>query len=50
MTTVAAMPAHAYPLTNCPARYPHANLINYPGNFMARHARVLDARPNTFLR
>ena len=50
MAAVAAIPPHTHMLTFLPFRHPGADLIDSPGNFMPRHTRVLDARPDTFLR
>jgi hypothetical protein len=50
MAAVAAIPSHTHSLALPPASNTTADLVNDPGDFMPRHARVFDARPMTFLR
>jgi hypothetical protein len=50
MAAVTAIPSHPHLLTFLPISQPCADLINNPGNFMPRHARIFDAWPNTFFR
>ena len=49
MTTMTAMPANAHALARFPLRDTRAHGIHDPDDFMARHARILQARPVTFL-
>jgi hypothetical protein len=43
------VPSHAHPLAARPDFDLRADLVHNPGNLMARDARVLNARPMTFL-
>jgi hypothetical protein len=42
------VPSHSNPLTGLPQRDVGANRVNAPGDFVARHSRILNPRPVPF--
>ena len=49
LKTVAAVPSHSHPLAGLPQRNVGADRVDAPGNFVARHSRILNSRPEPFL-
>src|ERR1700681_4374779 len=47
LEAVSAVPSHADPLTRVPQSHVRADGINASGNFMARHPRILNSRPES---
>lgn len=49
VATMSSVPSHANSLAWFPFTRARTYRIDDPGNFMTRHTRVLDARPQTIL-
>jgi hypothetical protein len=47
-TIVASVPAHAYTLAFSPRGNAGSQFVDYAGNLMSRHTRILNPRPKTF--
>jgi hypothetical protein len=48
-TTMSSVPSHTDPLARFPLTHARTYRIDDPGNFMSRHTRILDPRPQTLL-
>ena len=46
---MSSVPSHTNPLARSPLTHARTYHIDDPGNFMSRHTRILDSRPQTLL-